>query len=169
MTALTVNVTVNGIDVSCTSAPFKLRWHVGHPREAGDSDRHPNVPALRTCSGITRKVHTIMDLQADNKVALSLEFTDEMDNVVATPADAVTVYSVDDPNIIALTDNGDGTASAAATGVLGVANVHVEVDFTDEGGVAHHVTGDLQLVVVAGDAERVAVLAGAPEEVTPDA
>jgi hypothetical protein len=168
MTALTVNVTVNGVDVSCTSQPLKLRWHVGVPHEANDSDRHPPVPALRTCSGITRKVHTLMDLQADKKVALSLEFTDELDNVVTAPADAVTVYSVDDPNIIALTDNGDGTASAAATGVLGTANVHVEVDFTDEDGAAHHVTGDLQLVVVAGNAERVAVVAGEPEEVTPD-
>jgi hypothetical protein len=167
MTALTVNVTVNGVDL--TPAPFKLRWHVGRPHEASDSDRHPNPPALHTCVGVTRKVHTIMDLQADNKVALSLEFTDEMDNPVTAPADATTVYSVDDSNIIALTDNGDGTASAAAVGTLGVANVHAEVDFTDEDGTAHHVTGDLQLVVVAGDAERVAIVAGDPEEVTPDA
>ena len=29
-------------------------------------------------------------------------------------------------------------------------------------------SGDLLIVVVAGDAERVAVVAGAPEEITPD-
>jgi hypothetical protein len=168
MTALTVNVTVNGVDLM--PAPFQLRWHVGTPHEASDSDRHPNPPTLHTCVGITRKVHTIMDLQADKKVALSLEFTDEAGNTdVTVPADATTVYSVDDPNIIALIDNGDGTASAAAVGTEGVANVHAEVNFTDENGTAHNVTGDLQLVVVAGDAERVAIVAGDPEEVTPDA
>jgi len=72
-------------------------------------------------------------------------------------------YTVDDPTIITLTDNGDGTAEAAATGTLGTANVHV--DATADGVT---VSGDLQIVVVAGDAERVAIVAGAPEEVTPD-
>ena len=103
-----------------------------------------------------------MDLQADKKVALSVEFTDEVGNVVPTPVGETVVYTVDDATIIALTDNGDGTASAAATGVLGTANVHVDAS----GPVA--ATGDLQLVVVAGDAERVAIVAGPPEEVTPD-
>jgi hypothetical protein len=30
------------------------------------------------------------------------------------------------------------------------------------------VTGDLQIVVVAGDADRVTIVTGEPEEVTPD-
>jgi hypothetical protein len=106
-----------------------------------------------------------MDLQADKKVALSVEFTDEVGNAVPAPTDAVVVYTVDDPSIIALTDNGDGTAEAAATGTLGTANVHVEASSVLSGLT---VTGDLQIVVVAGLAERVNIVAGAPEEVTPD-
>jgi hypothetical protein len=106
-----------------------------------------------------------MDLLADKKVALSVEFTDEVGNPVPAPADAVIVYTVDDPSIIALTDNGDGTAEAAATGTLGVANVHVEASSVLAGLT---VTGDLQIVVVAGLAERVNIVAGEPEEVTPD-
>jgi len=105
-----------------------------------------------------------MDLQADKKVALSVQYTDEVGNPVpAPPAGAVVTYTVDDPTIINLTDNGDGTAVAAATGTLGNATVHVEaVDG------ATTVTGDLLISVVAGDAQRVEIVAGAPEEVTPD-
>jgi hypothetical protein len=103
-----------------------------------------------------------MDLQADKKVALSVEATDEVGNSVPLPAGETVVYTVDDPSIIALTDNGDGTASAAATGTLGTANVHVEAT----GDL--NASGDLQIVVVAGDAERITVVPGAIEEVTPD-
>ncbi len=106
-----------------------------------------------------------MDLQADKKVGLSVQFTDEVGNAVPAPTDAVIVYTVDDPSIIALTDNGDGTASAAATGTLGTANVHVDASSVSTGLT---LTGDLQLVVVAGLAERIAIVAGAPEEITPD-
>lgn len=103
-----------------------------------------------------------MDLQADKKVALSLSFTDEVGNPVPTPTGETVVYTVDDPSIINLTDNGDGTAVAAATGALGTANVHAEATGPLPG------SGDLQLVVVAGDADRFEITAGTPEEVTPD-
>lgn len=98
------------------------------------------------------------------QVPLSITFTDEVGNVVATPDGATTTFTVDDPTIINLTDNGNGTASAAAVGPLGTANVHVEVTWN-----GHTVTGDLQIIVVAGLAERVEIVAGEPTEVTPDA
>lgn len=104
-----------------------------------------------------------MDLQADMQVPLSLEFTDEVGNPVETPADTTVTYTVDDPSLINLTDNGDGTATAAAVGPLGAANVHVVVSWN-----GHTVTGDLQIVVVAGLAERVNIVAGEATEVTPD-
>lgn len=85
-----------------------------------------------------------------------------MNNPVPFPDGETVVYTVDDPSIINLTDNGDGTATAAATGTLGTANVHADAS----GPVT--VTGDLQIVVVAGLAERAAIVAGEPEEVTPD-
>ncbi len=105
-----------------------------------------------------------MDLQADKQVPLAVEWTDEVGNPTAAPADATVVYTVDDPTIINLTDAGDGTAVAAAVGVLGTATVHVEATV---GGAV--VTGDLAIVVVAGLAERLNVVAGEPVEVTADA
>ena len=139
----------------------QVRWHLGVPFDTTAADRIVHGP-----SGIStpRKVDLIMDLQADKQVALSVEWTDEVGNPVATPDSATSVYTVDDPSVINLTDNGDGTAVAAATGVLGTANVHGE--FTVDGTT---VTGDLQIVVVAGLAERATIVAGEPGEVTPDA
>jgi hypothetical protein len=142
----------------------RFTWHVGPPRDTIPADRvadpatwdpWPDRPA--------RKADFIMDLQADKGVPLSLNWTDEMGNATAAPAGASTVYTVDDAGIVALVDNGDGTATASATGELGTANVHVEIAVD-----GRTLTGDLQIVVVAGDAERVEVAAGDPFEVTPD-
>lgn len=140
--------------------PLGIVWHIGHPVETEESDRVIQGPPYHQSTG---RIDAIMDLQADKKVPLSLAYTDEVGNPTGTPADATATYTVDDPTIINLTDNGDGSAVAAATGTLGTANVHVDAT---AGGTT--LTGDLQIVVVAGDAERVAVVAGAPEEVTPD-
>jgi hypothetical protein len=101
-----------------------------------------------------------MDLQADKQVPLALQWTDEVGNPVDAPEGATAVYTVDDPTIINLTDNGDGTATAAAVGTLGTATVHV---------ASGDLAGDLAIVVVAGLAERITVVAGDPVEVTPDA
>lgn len=139
---------------------YALVWRIGVPVDTTPADRvvqpgsHPS----------TGRIDAAMDLQADKQVALSVQFTDEIGNPVEAPEGAATTYTVDDPTVINLTDNGDGTAVAAATGTLGVANVHVEAAF--DGAT---VSGDLQIVVVAGLAERLAVVAGEPEEVTPDA
>lgn len=160
--SVTVTVTVDGCccpETPPPSPPPSLVWHIGPPRETDESDRVAGEPPAQTTP---RKVDVIVDLQADKKVALSVEFTDEVGNPVALPTGETVVYTVDDPSIINLTDNGDGTAEAAATGTLGTANVHVEAT----GPVA--ASGDLQIVVVAGDAERVEIVAGEPEEVTPD-
>lgn len=140
---------------------YHFRWHVGPALDTTPPDRIPPGPGTPRS---TRKVDLIMDLAADQKVALSLQWTDEMGNLAEAPADGGAVtYTVDNADVIALTDNGDGTAVAAATGQLGNAVVHVDAQ---AGGRTR--TGDLSLVVVAGLAERVSVVAGAPEEVTPD-
>jgi hypothetical protein len=139
---------------------LKIVWHIGHPVDTDSSDRVVKGPPYHQSTG---RIDLIMDLQADKKVPLSLSYTDEVGNPTETPVGATATYTVDDPTIINLTDNGDGTAVAAATGTLGTANVHV--DATVDG---DEFDGDLQLVVVAGDTERVAIVAGPPEEVTPD-
>lgn len=104
------------------------------------------------------------DLAADHKFPiLAPTFTDEMGNDVPPPDGATFVYSISDPAVLALTDNGDGTGEVAAVGVLGSSNLHV--DATVNGQVF---TGDEMINVVAGAAERVAINLGPAEEVTPD-
>lgn len=105
-----------------------------------------------------------MDLKADQRVELTIAWEDEMGNPTSAP-DGVTIeYTVDDAAIIALTDNEDGTAVAASTGTLGTANVHAVISAPG----FPTTTGDLQIVVVAGDAHRATIVAGEPTEVTPD-
>jgi hypothetical protein len=140
---------------------YHLTWHVGAPHNTTTADRVIKGPPYANSTG---RITVTMDLQADKKVPLSVGFTDEVGNPVATPEGATAVFTVDDPTIIALTDNGDGTAEAAAVGTLGNAVVHVEVTNGET-----VLTGDLAFTVIAGDAERVAITAGDAEEVTPDA
>lgn len=137
-----------------------VRWRIGVAFDTTAADRI----VRGTAQPSTGKVDLYMDLQADKQVELSVQWTDEVGNPTDALADAVVTFSVDDPAIINLTDNGDGTAVAAAVGTLGTANVHLEATANGE-----TVTGDLQLVVVAGLAERVNIVAGEPTEVTPDA
>jgi hypothetical protein len=136
-----------------------IRWRLGVAFDTTAADRVVSGVA----SPSTGMRDLTMDLQADKQVPLSVQFTDEVGNPAEAPADAVVTYTVDDPSIINLTDNGDGTAVAAAVGALGAATVHVEATANGE-----TVTGDLAIVVVAGLAERISVVAGEPTEVTPD-
>ena len=159
------------LDLGDVIAVFELRVkgkqrhrfviHASVPRPTTPGDRVVKGPPYNQPSG---RVDAIMDLAADMQVTLSGQWTDELGNPVGAPADASVVYTVDDPTIINLTDNGDGTGLAAAVGTLGVANVHVEAAFD-----GNTVTGDLQIVVVAGLAERVNVIAGEPVEADDDA
>lgn len=151
---LEINLRIPGL----TRHRFVL--HVGAPRDTSPADRVIKGPPYGPSS---REAGVRMDLQADKAVDLSGEWTDEVGNPVEMPADAAVTYAVDDPTIINLTDHGDGTAEAAAVGTPGTANVHAEA--TSAG---RTVTADLQIVVVAGLAERFNIVAGEPREVTPD-
>jgi len=149
-----------GFRVKCCPR-LKVVWHLGSAIDTDPSDRVIKPPPYTPWTG---RIDVVMDLAADKKVPLlAPTFTDEVGNPVPAPAGATFVYTVDDPTIIALTDNGDGTGEAAAVGTLGTANLHLDATFN--GSTA---TGDLQIVVVAGLAERVAINVGPPEEVTPD-
>lgn len=141
----------------------RLLIRVGHPRDTTSVDRVMDFGTTRPCVS-DRKVLFAMDLQADKQVTLTTSYADEMGNPTEGPPGATITYSVDRPDLVALTDHGDGTANAAAVGPLGMANVHVDAD-DGAGGIT---SGDFQIVVVAGDAERLVVTAGEPTEVTPD-
>lgn len=143
---------------------LRIRIRVGVPQDTTVDDRVVH-PGARRCTTYPEGVSFAMDLQADKKVELDLRYTDEVGNETDGPATATVTYSVSDPALLALTDNGDGSAVAASVGPLGFANVHVDVDPGDGGAV---VTGDLPITIVAGDAERVEIVPGAITEVTPD-
>lgn len=138
---------------------LELAWHIGAPRDTTPADRVPAPPSPRT-----GKADVLMDLLADKMVVISPSFKDEMGNPTAPPASYAASYSIDDASIITLTNNGDGTATAAATGVLGSATMHGVISFNGQ-----TLSGDLLINVVAGLAERVEFVAGEPTEVTPDA
>lgn len=136
--------------------------HYGVPRNTTEEDRVVRGVPMPTPANTKRGIR--MDLAADQKVSATVEYTDEVGNPTGTPADATATWSVSDPAIISMTDNGDGSATFAATGTLGSCDVTVEAS---AGGQTF--TGSDTLNVVAGLAERVNVSFGTPEEVTPDA
>ncbi|HEX5525157.1 MAG TPA: Ig-like domain-containing protein [Pedococcus sp.] len=135
-------------------------WHIGPALDTTPADRESTVDGSHVS---TERIDLIMDLQSDKRVTLTASYTDEMGNPTTAPDGATVTYTVDDTSIINLTDNGDGSAVAAATGTLGTATVHGEASFNGQ-----TVSGDLQIVVVAGLAERFEITAGEPEEITPD-
>lgn len=140
--------------------PPQFTWHFGVPVESEDEDR---VPGPAPNPKPVRKVDAIMDLQADKKVSFALQATDEMGN--PTTFVGSIVFAVDDPSIVTLTDNGDGSGEVAATGTLGVATLTGTATRDSDGAVF---TGAEAINVVAGDAETFAFSFGTPEEVTPD-
>lgn len=153
-------VAVFNLRVKGLSTP-RVHWHFGVPVDSTPADRMIKPPPYYV--NTTGKVDIQMDLQADKKVTASAGWTDEVGNPVPVPADATAAYTVDDPTIIDLTDNGDGTAVVSATGTLGSATVHMEAT---SGGKTF--SGDALITVVAGLAERVNISFGEPTEVTPD-
>jgi hypothetical protein len=135
-------------------------FRIGAPRKVKPADRgHPVPPAQPRFEGADVQ----MDLKADQQVTLSADWRDEVGNPADAPDGATLAYTVDNTDVIALTDNGDGTAVAAATGSLGTATVHAEVT---AGG--RTISGDLLIAVVPGDAERFEIAASEPTEVSPD-
>lgn len=101
-----------------------------------------------------------MFLKDDQKVALTAVFTSRAGNTVPY-ADAGTVtWESSDPNVLTVTDNGDGTAEATTTGVLGTATVTLRNDFNDDG--TEDFQGSLAFDVIAGDVGGVTIGAGTP-------
>jgi hypothetical protein len=143
---------------------LRLVWHIGPVRKSTTDQRQVKFTNWLVAARPAGRIDTTMDLMADKQVSLSLEFTDEMGNPVnEVPGSISATYTIDNPTILNLTDNGDGTAVVAAVGTLGTANVHVAVVANGQ-----QLSGDLGVTVVAGLAERLNVVAGEPTEVTPD-
>lgn len=105
----------------------------------------------------------IVDLAADHKIPVSVQWTDEVGNPTGAPLDASVTYTSSDTSVLTVNDFGDGTAEAVATGTLGSAVLSVSASADGE-----TLTGEETVNVVAGLAERVSIAFGEPTEVTPD-
>lgn len=135
--------------------------HYGAETNTGPADR---VPGTTTPTPTPRKAEIVMDLHVDKKRTRSVSPVDEFGN--ATTFDGTFAYTVDDPALVNLTDNGDGSCVIAAVGgsALGVANL----TFTAAPTVGDPIVRVEAVNVIAGEAESFTFVDGAEEEVTPD-
>lgn len=136
-------------------------WRVGPVRDTTPADRVPAAPP--TYKQPPGRVDLIMDLQADKKAEFSFSPVDEMGN--PTTFDGTIAFDVDDPSVVTLTDNGDGTGVVAAVGTPGVATLTGTASPADG---SAPITGAEAINVIAGDTASFAFQFGEPTEVTPD-
>lgn len=161
----TIRLDLGDITLHLTARVKGLRppcfvWRMGPVRDTVPADRVPGTrPEYKQKPG---KVDLIVDLHADKKVSFSLEAVDEMGN--PTSFDGTIAYTVDDPSIVAVTDNGDGSGVAAAVGPLGTALLTATI--TPTNGAPIEKTEAIN--VIAGDAAAFNFTFGPEEEVTPD-
>lgn len=134
------------------------------PRYGAERDTTPadRVAGTTPARPAPRKAQLIMDLHADKKRTRSAQATDEVGN--PTTFDGTMTYTIDDPALINLTDNGDGSCEIAAVGPTGVANLTFTATSTS-GAPIERVEA---INVIAGDAVAFTFVDGDEEEVTPD-
>ena len=157
---LSVELRIPGLE---PPRPLELVWCVGPVSDSLPADRVVGPAPTYKCP--PRKVDLTMILKVDKKVAFALKGRDEFGNVVPLPEGTTVTYVVDDPSLLALTDNGDGSGVIAATGTLGVATLTGTVTKAD--GTVSTAVESVQ--IVEGDAEAFVLEFGPEEEVTPDA
>jgi hypothetical protein len=142
--------------------PPRFVWTVGPVRDTTPEDRVPaDPPTYKKPPG---RVDLIMDLQSDKKADFAFGPRDEMGN--PTSFDGTIAFTVDDPSIVTLVDNGDGSGNVAAVGAIGSA-VLTGTATPNDG--SDPIVGTEAINVVAGDTASFAFTFGEQTEVTPDA
>lgn len=141
-----------------------VRWKIGpvvdiHPQHIPD-DQTDAQPAHREHH--EGKVDVEMLLQDNQQVALSVTTEDAAGNPSTDTGSLV--FSVDDSSILTLTDNGDGTATVAATGKVGTAVVTVsdQEAANADGSAGADFLGSLSINVVGGPTTQIVIVAGTP-------
>jgi hypothetical protein len=142
-----------------------FRLHDGTERSTGPADRIPNsTPAVAVPEG---RINTVRDLAEDKMFTRTYSPVDEFGVPTGVAFDGAMTFATDHPELLNLTDHGDGSCDVAAVGggALGPAGL----TFT-----AVPNNGDPTIVVV----DTINVVVGAPQgfaavdspdvEVTPD-
>lgn len=117
-------------------------------------------------------VGTMFHFKGRLPIMFTLSDTQEV-SVAVTAADAkgnpaaVTgvSFTSSDPTIVAVTDNGDGTATFEAVGPLGTAQITANASAQNAGGGTDPLVGTLDIQVVASEAVSLTISPGAPTEV----
>src|SRR5262250_1456768 len=91
---------------------FTFLHHIGAEAETPLENRDPSGTAVPVPAG--KVVELIMDLHADKQVTRSVTAGDEFGN--PTTFDGTYSYVGDNPALVNVIDNGDGTAVIAAVG-----------------------------------------------------
>jgi hypothetical protein len=143
------------------------RWtftpHFGAPTKTTAADRIPGTTAVPPPPG--ERVQIIMDLHADKKVTRTVMVGDEFGT--PTTFDGTFSYVGDNPSLVNVTDNGDGSAVIAAVGGLGNTGV-ANLTFTATPTVGAPVVRVEAINVIPGGAETFTFTDSSEEEVTPD-
>lgn len=143
----------------------QFRLHDKAEQETTPADRVPNsTPAVPASSG---GVHTVRDLRQDKKFVRTYAPVDEFGTPASDTFDGTQVFTTANPELINVTDNGDGSAEIAAVGGGALGPAALTFTATPAGGGAPIVIEDV-INVVAGSAEGFAATDGPDEEVTPD-
>jgi len=139
---------------------FQLRD--GAERNTTPADRIPNAaPAAPTPNG---RIHTVRDLAQDKKFTRTYAPVDEFGT--PTSFDGTMAFTTANPELVNVTDHGDGSAEIAAVGAgaLGPAGL----TFTATPVVGAAVVIEDTINVTVGLAEGFVASDGPDEEVTPD-
>lgn len=146
------------VEVRIPPGRLDVAWYIGPVTEQRTSLPAPQRPAPNPS---TRKVQPTMSfaLTDTQQVSFAVSGTDARGNpanLTGTP-----VFAVDNPDVLTLTDNGDGTGTVAATGQLGTAVLSV----TDSETNGDQFAGSVSIDVLAGNVTAVAIDLGTPEDI----
>ena len=140
-----------------------FQLHDGTERDTTPADRVPNsTPAVPATDG---RIHTMRDLAQDKKFTRSYAAVDEFG--APTTFAGTMAFTTANPELINVTDHGDGSAEVAAVG--GGALGPADLTFTatpDSGAAAVVIAATINVVV--GAAEGFVATDSPDEEVTPD-
>lgn len=104
-----------------------------------------------------------MILTVSQKVALTVEFKDSKGNVA--PVDGVPVWASSDETVATVSASTDGmSATALATGKVGLAQISVTADADLDPGEQRELAATLDLDIRPNEAVTAGISAGTPEE-----
>lgn len=144
----------------------RFMLHDGSERDTKPADRVPNgAPAVPASGG----VHMARDLAQDKGFTRTYSAVDEFGAPASVPFDGTMAFSTDRPDVLNVTDNGDGSAKIDAIGPQPVLPVVAMLTFTatPAAGGAPIVINDA-IQVTAGAPEGFAATDSPDVEVTPD-